>query len=217
MTQIHNQLRRGVLTEALTKAVGASVGSAGVERFGETLTPTMNLWQLPEWLYLRNEWYFADRTSVGAQAGETSISAIVNPNPDAQGRGWIVVVEAVTARAQSGTTCALWLEQLLRADIASTLTQGNNVNIRDNRFQKNPAIAIQATVVESWTGTDTNTTGLNDIQEEAFNATTTYVEFKTPPYILRPGTGLLVQGSAVNTAIAVNFAGRVRRALPGEL
>lgn len=58
MGDVHNELNNGLLSKAVKNALGVNTGESGVERFGETLTPTMDPWERPEWGYLRSEQWF---------------------------------------------------------------------------------------------------------------------------------------------------------------
>lgn len=210
MADLHNALRRGGLSRALKQALGDSRSEGGLERYGETIQPIVDLWTLPEWSFLRQERLWARRTSIAAVAAETSVLAVTNPANSTN----LVIVEAVTVKAVT-TAMPVFLELLDRASIAATLTLFNPAVVRDTRFS--PASAGTGVPVETWQGTDTNVTSLNDILEEVFASTTEHLRYVSTPYVLRPGMGLLVQGNTINTGLVANWAGRVRTALPGEL
>lgn len=210
MAQIHNQLRRTPLGAALKKAIGDQKGGdAGLERYGETLQPTIDLWSLPEWSTIRQERLSAVRSFQGAIAAEFGGVAIGNP----VGSNAIVVVEAVTF--QAGTAMSVFLEVLADTVISGTLAvvvvPGSQ---RDRRFGGgNPGRAF----IRS--GTDpTNTFGA---QLEVATATLTGTELGQArvavPIILQPGDDLLVIGQTVNVSMNVCFKWRERAAFPGEL
>lgn len=55
MGQIHNELRRGAFSRALKNFLGSADSEAGVERFGETLTPIIDGFNLPELNFPRGD------------------------------------------------------------------------------------------------------------------------------------------------------------------
>lgn len=207
---IHNQLFRQNWSEALKRAIGDNKQEGGLERYGETLTPTIDLWKQPEWAFLRQERLWAATRTVTAIAAEFSMCAIVNP----AGSGQIVVIDKITGGAAAGSfQISLDLASLYSA----TLALNGSTVLRDERFS--PANSV----VQVFTGTDaalfTNTV------ETQTTPDTRDVVFSSPPYILPPvnvngpgaGRALVVQFTTVNTGAHFNFAGYVRAALPGEL
>lgn len=211
MGQLHNELRRGIWSDALKRFLGVSKNEGGLERFGETLTPVLDLWSpdLPETAYLRNETLWATFLNASALAGEFSTVAV---SVGASSR-FVLVVEKVLAR---GGGSFANLELPLRSTVAATLAlSANGPFCRDNRVGNQLSAAPQATMVELWSGTDAAT--LNSIMEAVGTNATTFSPFTSPPWIVRPGTALVVQGDTVNSSLQTQWAGRVRQAMPGEL
>jgi len=208
--QIHNELRRGPFSAAMTAAIGDTRGG-GIERFGETLTPVLNLWDRPEWAYLRKEILFSDFLSSNALAGEFSAAAWSLPvNSKA-----LMIVEAVTARSGAAS---VFLGSNLRSVIAGTLALGGGSVInRDQRVQDRPDVTpIRVIEIERWTGTDIgNTLGGN--AEEVMTTAAAYSRFISPPWVIRPGGAIYVIGQTVNNSVQANIAGYYRQALNGEL
>lgn len=211
MGQLHNELRRGPWSDALKNALGAS-REGGVERYGETITPTLDLWRSPEFAYLRNEERFARAQAAGPLAGENSLIAIGTP----LGSGLIVVIEAVTASAATAMICDIGFS--LRTAIAATLTLVNPPNATDARWVRDavPLAANHAAPVEIWTGTDA-TFPFNNILEEIGAPVNDVGRPSRSPYTLKPGIYLHLQGRTVNVLMNCTFVGRVRRAFTGEL
>jgi hypothetical protein len=208
--QVHNQLYRGIWSAALKNAVGDPKGDGGLERFGETLQPTIDLWQRPEWAFLREEHAFMSFNSQAAVAAEFSIVAWTIP---AAART-IAVIEAVNCRC--AVACVLGLAA--RSVVAATLTLQTFVLSRDTREVKDPAgTPVKALPIELFSGSDPSAT-LGGNMEETFATATHYENFITLPYILKPGSGIYVVAQTVNTIInGVNIKGYLRNALPGEL
>lgn len=211
MGNVHNALNRGPLGQALKNAIGDTKAEGMLERWGETLQPTMDLWSMPEWAFLRQESLWTCRLTRAADAANASIAGIMLPTASR----FLVVVEGVTARNAAGA--AVWLSMLNRATIAALggFALGNPPFFRDQRSHE--TIGAQFAPVETFTAL-TGALPLNGIAEEQFTlATGSMIPFLTPPYIVRPGGGLFVQTSAINQVLTCNFWGRVRSALPTEL
>jgi hypothetical protein len=205
--KIQNQLNRDYWTSAIKAALGVSKGEGGIERYGETLTPVIDLWSMPEWAFLRKDQPFAFFTSASAFAAEFSFVGLSVPTNS----GLVLVIEKVLARSGSASA---FLQMPLRSTIAATLTQGTNTFARDNRFVAQGQAAPTGPV-ETWTGTDA--APLNSNMDEVITTATTYAKFETPPWVVRPGTGLVVQGATVNTSLQTVWVGRVHAGFPGEL
>lgn len=211
MAELHNQLYRGNWSEALKRALGASKSQGGIERYGETLTPVLDLWSLPEWCYLRSEWLWARRTVLGATAAENSGVAIVNPT----GSNLLVMVDTASAFNATANGSVV-LGPTTEAVVAATYTQAG-VTHRDTRNYRgvNPDLPR----VQFWSGSNIGTIlTTSELMDQINSPTTSYSSFTCGvPYVLKPGFALVAEGAAVNQSIGVNYAGRARAALPGEL
>lgn len=210
MGSIHNELRRGQLSAALTRALGADKGADGIERFGETMQPVMDLWFLPEWAYLRNEWLMVAQTGNPAVAAELSATALVNP----ANSGVLAMVEMVNVRTSTATGSAS-LRLASAAAVAATLTFTGRGTARDFRVF-NSTVGGAPGVIEYWIGSDPGAIG-GMLEDLGTPNNTAYQLFQSTPYIIAPGQALVVQLAAVNTILLANYAWRERKALPGEL
>lgn len=206
MPAIHNQLTRGPVSRALKVAVGDTKGLGGVERYGETLTPTIDLWHNPEWAFLRDETLLARRVVQAAVAGEFGAVGMVNP----AGSGFLTVVEQVTASA--AVAFVFELDVATEAQILASLAVSVFGLARDRRL---PAATGATQVVAgsdaaAFIGQALERRGSPGVNQEA--------EFKIAlPLVLPPGQGFIVIGQVVNTQIVVSLGWRERRAFPGEL
>lgn len=206
MASVHNAIKyaTGPL-EALAIASGVSRDQSGTERVSETLHPSIDIWSLPEWAFLRSERLGAGRLFAAAVGGEFGIIALGN----ALGSNAIVVVEAVSANCGANT-----VQLEVAADgptIAATLSAAANfISARDRRW-----LATTGRVFGR-TGTDPASTFGAQIEHQASTATL-YVDFKSLPIVLKPGDDVLVICQVVNVALDVNFRWRERQAQPGEL
>lgn len=209
MGQLHNEIRSGPLTDAVMRALGVT-RQGGVERFSETLTPTMNPWDEGEWNYLRQETLYAKVQFATAVAGETSAVAITNPTAS----NLILVVKRCTTRGSAANT--VLLGTATRTVIAATLTLGNPALVRDSRWANKlvPADSQIVTPIEMWSGSDP--LSISSTFEE-MGPLASYSEAISMPVVLRPGTGLFAQGTVVNVGVGATFVGHYRRAFPGEL
>lgn len=208
MGQLHNELRRGKLSDALTRAVGASKGAPGIERFGETLTPVIDLWRItePSWAWLRREALVARFATAAAVAGEFSAVALVNP----VGSGLIVQVERAWAH---GSIQTFAIGQFTAAGVTATLASGGPGVLRDRR---NPAANFVG-VITIFSGSDPGALTQTTEVHASASATERQDFDATCPCVIAPGHALVVQGQTVNLQVVAGFGWRERAALPGEL
>jgi len=208
---VHNALPRGTLSAALARALGDTVGEDGLERYGETLTPVLDLWRRPEWEYLRGELLAGFARSSGAVAGELSAIALVNPT----GSGRVYVVETITAylAVQLNISVVIALEGV----IAATLGVVAATSSLDTRW-RDPVTGADRTTGIVYSGSDA--VGIAG-QVERFTppagANQSGRARTTLPAILQPGWGIACVGQTANNAIEISVRYRERVALPGEL
>lgn len=208
---MHNQLSRGQLSRALKLAVGDRRSEGGLERFGETLQPTIDLWALPEWAAYRDEQLAAIRTIQGAIAAEFGGIALCNP----LGSNLICVVEAVSFTSSTGTIAALLEMAVDTVPAATWATVAFPAAARDRRFKG--ATGTTRCFIRQGTDPALNTMGAQ-LEQRTMTAVNINMDFATAlPVIVRPGDDLLVIGQTVNSALQVNWAWRERQAYPGEL
>lgn len=176
-----------------------------MERFGETLTPTFDLWSLPEWALLRGETLCARRITQAAVAGEFSAVAIVVPAT----ADLIAVVEEVTA----ATTAAgvFELDVATEAQIVATLALNAQALSRDRRkatFQGRTLL---------YAGSDAASFIGSALERAASTAANVPARFVTGlPVVLSPGQGLVIIGQTVNLTNVVSFKWRERAMVAGE-
>jgi len=210
MAGVHNELRRGPFGRALKNAVGDSTSEGGLERFGETLDPIIDLWGPPEFYFLRGDLFWSIRLQRAADAGNACIVGVMLPTLSR----YLLIVDEIRGR-NSVATGGLTLSMLDRATIAALggFTLGNPPFFRDQRADS--VIGAQRAPVETFTAL-TAALPLNGVMEQETFPTVENRQFVSPPYIVRPGGALYVQGDAINQQIVVNFAGRVRQGLQTE-
>lgn len=210
MGQLHNELRRGSLSIALKTFIGDTRDPGGLERYGETLTPILDMWGLPEVAYLRRELLWAGQLTQTAVVGEQSMLAVTNPLAS----GKVVVVETISL--QGSVQSVRITPTVLRTDIEATLAIGLVPQAKDQRWWRDPATVGFQARTQFWVGTNAGSLGgittekLGILAGEPTSAVTV-------PYVIRPGCSLLIEGMTVNLGVDFSIVGRERVAFPGEL
>lgn len=214
MGQLHNELTRGLFSSALTAALGVAKGRGGLERFGETLQPIVNLWERPEWAFLRQEQLWAVRQSQGAVALEFGHIAIANP----ANSGVISVVEVYQARSSTAGTSldtsifyeGTWTSSTARATMA---LQANGVRALDTRVRPSGIVRT-----EIWSGTDpASQGGAQAIDNDIAVVANDWRTLIMVPVVLVPDSAVIVIGGTVNVVVAMRARGYERAILNGEL
>lgn len=199
MSHVHNGLHEYTrLLDAAARAVGEKSGAqdfSGIERFGETLTPIMDLWALPEWAILRGEILFARRQEAPAVAARFSSTELVNPT----GSGVLAVVltvlvdfSTVEGSVDSGVSIAA--NPVVRRGVAL-----------DTRFPQLGEVS-RCTVT-------TGDVAANVALPQFRLATQAVVPM---PFILRPGKKLFMINVTANTAMGNSLVWSERPLLPTE-
>jgi hypothetical protein len=211
MGQVHNELRRGPFSGALKVILGDTHNEGGIERYGETLQPMVDLWGRSEWARRLNRRLFAGSVGTGPTAGEQSMHAIVNPavSPD------LIVLEQLGILVGAATTVRITPTVLL-TDITATLAISLATQARDNRWWRDPLTVGYQTLAQIFSGSNAGTLG-GITTEQVIGLTTGFSEARTLPYIIRPGTALLIENLTVNISLTVNVSGVVYTGQPGEL
>jgi len=202
MAEEHNALKYGPsISKAASTAAGGGYGDVGVSRLSETLTPTMNLWQRPEWELLRGEILFARSVLVSAVAARNSSAELINPT----GSQKLVVLRLIEVILATG---------LVEFSIDSgAALAANPVTARgvalDGRFPQLGETSI-ATLV-----TGDLAAGATNVQwrtREAGKLGTAPL-----PWVLSPGRKLFAVTFGVLESFQANFYWSERSPFPGEL
>lgn len=203
--QVHNALTRGLLSSALTRAVGDVEGENGLERYGETLTPTLDLWRQPEWAYLRKERLISAWVSPNAVAGENGALSIVNP----VGSGNIVVVKSIRAITTVASFFFVSFPMAAAAAIGAVVTTKGNL---DSRWG-----ALNVPQTQFFQGTTAAPPGppANIIVGDVI--ANTVLELLAQPLVLAPGAAAIAWCNTVNQQVWFTANGLERKAFPGEL
>lgn len=193
------------LLRAYVLAAGLAENEAGVERLGETLTPTLNIWERPEWALLRGETlWVANRVVTAGGAGTMAGVAICNP----VGSGIVTVVEKAQLNvAVAGAVIGvmmLALDSLILANFGNTA----QVHTRDRRKQTTGQTLVRYgnTIVGLLAGTEV----------EYQPAVTVVCRMVNLPVPLYAGQGLLLQTNDDASAISAHFSGYERKCVLNE-
>ena len=189
MPKPHNAIdRANEMLRGLRNIVGMSEG--GVERFGETLTPVLDAWRLPEHRVPRGEYPWTIRYPVAAGAGVYStfeVGAVDNT--------WLVMVDAVYPTSIVN----------LRWHSAPAVGAVGNEACRSRDSRHGFLDFLQ--MYHGTTASAPNASMMR-LVPNIWNPVEIVL---SKQYLLQ------IRGEAVNTAIDICAVGRVRQVYPGEL
>jgi hypothetical protein len=209
MAEEHNALKYGSpISKGAAAALGGGYGEVGISRMSETLQPVANLWQVPEWAYLRNEYLFATRVSSPAVALRFSGIELVNP----LGSQVIAVLEGV--HLDSASTLAVDLQMDTGAALGTTATTRGLG--RDGRlFTRNtPNVTLSRLTVV----TGDFAAGANTPQDRLLDISPSFPQIPAlGPWVITPGTKLFLLAAIAANVVAAALFWRERQAFPGEL
>jgi len=210
MGSLHNELRRTQFSTALKNFLGDTRSESGIERYGETLTPIIDMLVEGEINFLREETLFEGVVNATAVAGEEGYVGIGLPVFSKD----LLIVERVNARGAATQSVVIGFST--RAVVAPTLTLTSTMRNRDQRAAASGLTLLNLGArIEAWSGTDP--AALISNSEEILCTDTAFREFIGGPWIIKPGGVLLVTNLTLNAFVGANFAGRVRAARTGEL
>jgi hypothetical protein len=188
---VHNALNRGPLGKALKGALGDQDSENALERWGETLTPVLDMWSMPEWAFLRTERLCGGKFDVTGAAGTIPEVLLFNP-ADSDflvvvqhvHLQWVTALGALEFRLQRGTPPGMLLP------IGFTRVAAGPLDTRDPRL-----VDVGGTRAILATGTNAAVAGGSGI--DGWVASTTIPVDTFDPIILAPNTGLVVGATAV--------------------
>lgn len=196
MAELHNALTGyPKLQEAFRRAIGeTSPAFTGIERAGETLTPVLDLWAIPEWALLRGEVIYSRYFSVGPQAGLFSSIELVNPT----GSGVLCTVLELMA---GGNIFQVGIDTGVALGVVAT-----NRGIANDARWPNLGEVSRCSLVSG-----NLAAGVALPQDQVAAATRT-----TRPYIVQPGKKLFMSTIAVNQTLQLGILFTERPLLAGE-
>jgi len=207
MSSLHNALDYGPeLGRAVNRVTGLGSLEEGMVRLGETLTPVINQWDLPEAAFLRGETLCAYVRLAPAVAAQQSGIALGNP----AGSGQLVVVRSVSTWSTAGVH-QMWMH--VDAALITDLSSSSQGTRRDRRGSGTPttsrAVVRYGAAVAIVAGSQLEDT------TQAVALTVNF--FRHVPVILAPGDALAVWNTTLATDTRGQFLWTERPARPGEL
>lgn len=196
---MHNTVGRGRgLMPAFGDFVGLNEGEEGTVRLGETLQPILNVFDIPEASYLRQERRFSGVVIQDAVALEQSFVGIRNHT----GSGMLMIIEAFTISAAPASRMIFTVSLQSATGVATTTA----VLPADTRWINSPGFVMPAGSGVARVGTDfdgqhTPAGGIASMKR---------------PFVLHPGRELRAYHVDLNTQVIVCVAGRVRAMTPQE-
>lgn len=208
---VHNAMPRSPLQSALARVVGDSTGASGLERYGETLTPVVDLWRQPEWWHLQGLHRYSARFVVAAVAGEYGYGVLVSPyTPVGTSNNTIAVVTSIKVSC-IGAAMSYYVYHGLEGVYTGTIAPlGPIGEALDSRWLSPPQ-------THCYSGTDPAFLGAGPLDYGISGSSTMLSLDGGLPYILAPFRALAVVNTTVNTAFNVVFSWYERRISPTEL
>jgi hypothetical protein len=199
VAHIHNAIHRFTgLLSAYRKALGeASEAFSGIERGGETLTPTIDLWSLPEWKLPRGEILYSRHVTSPGVALRFSSVELVNPV------GSRVIAVCSVLLMDGGTNVQLAVENGVALGVTATTRGAPN----DARHPGIAAASSKCTVVTGDLAAGIAVPQFNLIQDMQLDV----------PWILIPGSKLFGIASTVATGFDFSLVWSERELQDGEL
>lgn len=199
MGHVHNALDRATeLVRGFRRAVGLTGPEGGVERFGETLTPVMDIWSQPIWATLRGDWLQWGRANVAA--GGAGTRSIVRLRPVANSGRLLVVVHFIDCGEPFN----------IQNGLAVDLPTAQSIGQRDTRNPGDNRVVLTSDNTAAAAGTN------------RFTVHATPFRYQGPPIVCHTdgdGTNsgaVSIQATTDNSALDVAIAWSIHEAFPGE-
>ena len=209
MTQQHNGLDASLLGPAIRAALGVRDGSSTIERFSETLQPTIDLWSRIDYQKLRGEIPGALGLVINAVLNQNGQFYVVNP-----------------ARSNKITVVERWDAWTNNSDVvvvsAATEAQVTALGFGRSSFQSRdlrvaPTVAAQTLQTQLYYGTSVSSA---PVGTSAWRHVITTAGFRAQwenEILIPPGFALGVLVQHVNVNVQMNVRIRERDAQRGEL
>lgn len=211
MSSLHNALEQYPrLLQAFGPATGLLETEEGIVRLGETLTPTIDIWNgRREWALLRGEQWYAKRISVAA-GGAGTIAAVGLGNP--AGSGIAAVLMAASFAAAAGDQGSLYLYSYATA--TAQWGAGGFTGVPMDRRRVGLAAASQCQVISGNTPVGIPAGGFE--VETQRNAALVTMPFHALPQMLYAGDAVVILNNTVATTIGVNLVWYERKCVVNE-
>lgn len=206
MAQMHNAMRRGPWSSAATAIVGDTREGAGIERLGESLTPTIDLWSRPDWLLYVREYMVYLHGFQAAVAAELSC-IVFDAAPFANS---LLVIDELHVNAGGALQIAIGYDARPAGAVESTLKDFTDQRARPV-FAARPRSRV-------WADSNAATALTGPRFRFTCVAGTNRIPLPAPHVLLGNQLSLIVEHDAtVNTALIATAFGRERTLLPSEV
>ena len=197
MGDVQNELRRaGRITTAYLNALGMTEGI--VDRLGDTLIPTMDVWSQPDWNFLRGDHMYAREAAATAVAARFSQVQLVMPST-------ATALAVVRKIVRTGGTLRIQLSGGPVTGVVQNLKRGLPTDSRSPRLGGETS-QLEVNEVDA-------AAGLNLPQWFLQNANGEEI----PPFVVGPGSNLFISELTANTAMGVVVFWTERTFFPSEL
>lgn len=198
MGHVHNALDRATdLIRGYRRALGIVGPDGGVERFGETLTPVIDLWDNPRWIALMGDNPQFGTLTVAANAGNRSMVQLM-PSPTSK---TIVIVHEIRCSAAFN----IRTHNTQTTELGAVTTQRGT---RDPRAGSDNRVSLNGT----------NTAGAV-VGNLRFHVPITPFIFQQPIILNSTGVfaaSIVLDPNADNTAIIASLVWTLHDVFPGE-
>jgi hypothetical protein len=211
MAEIHNRIPRGLISAAVTAAVGIVSGDAGIERLDESLEAIIDLWSQPEFYFLRNEALCGGQNTQTA-GGATTLASVALINPAASKK--LIVVRAIWGYLSVAAEVRINLDT--ESSIVGALLTGNVGGMfLDTRWSSRSSGGAPVGYIR--TGLPTGLVGVRLYQSQWLANTTIEPLAPRDMIVLSPGFGCVLQNTDDAATMIAGFTWRERNAFKGEL
>jgi hypothetical protein len=205
---LHNELKSSPLARAIKKILAVSDSEGGLERFGETLTPVLDMWSLPEFEVPRGERGFSQSVNSPAVAARFSCIALTNP-VGSQMLGVVNLVRNTGAGAIFFST-----DTTIASSLLANLVTSSPRSLDLRPFQVGQAAVPAAQLLlqsgDTAAGVSRANHFLNGIGASG------PPDSIDPRIVLPPGTAVFLFGGAVNATITAEIRWRERRVIGSD-
>jgi hypothetical protein len=204
MTQVHNAIRHyAALASGIKRSLGLAAEDEGPSRVGETVTPTFDVFGIPEHALHRGENRYSAGLIISAGGAGAFVKAMIRNMSTTK----LAVMESVYVSSSSSQGIYLCPDV---TGLANTSAQGSNLDGRAGGGLASLGIPVSCL---SWAA-DATTPGTPMF---AFLlGAGAFIPLRVS-LVCKPGQALLVRSTVANVELYVSFMWREREALPGEL
>lgn len=205
MPKVHNAITRSNWGDAIKRALGVTKSEGGIERFGETLTPIIDLWGPVDFAFLRGE-LRGVRGALVAAGGAGTFAGVTLVNPLGSGRLLTVTSARFAVPVLANVSMSQASSALMDASFATGIS-AFSLDVRQQGMLSEVKTGIPAVAPPIGNHISIMPAIANEVilAQELIGMT------------LRPGNGILIQTADDAATLFAAFQWRERVALLGEL